>query len=56
MIVVCAHGGVTVDLQRTLVGGQALAPRLLAEGISSCAITTLRDQTVLDIALVNHLD
>lgn len=56
VIVVCTHGGVTVDLLRTLVGDQELDPRLLAEGIPSCAITTLQDQTVLEIASVNHLE
>jgi broad specificity phosphatase PhoE len=55
-IVVCTHGGVTVDLLRTLAGDQALPPRLLDEGIPPCAITTLEDQVVMDIASVSHLE
>jgi broad specificity phosphatase PhoE len=55
-VVVCTHGGVTVDLLRTLIGDQALPPRLLAEGIPACAITTLDDEVVMDIASVSHLE
>jgi hypothetical protein len=55
VIVVCSHGGVTVDLLRTLAGDRMLAPRLLAEGIPPCAITTLEGLRVLDIASVSHL-
>jgi broad specificity phosphatase PhoE len=55
MIAVCTHGGVTVDLLRTLVGDRALPPRLLADGIPPCAITTLEGLTVLGIASVGHL-
>src|ERR1022692_306852 len=53
-IAVCTHGGVTLDLLRTLLGDQALAPGLLADGIPCCAITTLADLAVLDIASVSH--
>lgn len=45
MVVVVTHGGVTVDLLRTLLGDEALAasaPRLVAEGVPPCALTTLR--------------
>jgi broad specificity phosphatase PhoE len=55
-IAVCAHGGVTVDLLRTLAGDQALPGRLLDEGIPPCAITTLDDEVIMDIASVSHLD
>ena len=55
-VAVCVHGGVTVDLLRTLLGDQALPPRLLDEGIPSCAITTLEGQVVRDVASVGHLD
>jgi broad specificity phosphatase PhoE len=54
-VAVCVHGGVTVDLLRTLLGDQALPPRLLDEGIPACAITTLEDQVVRDVASVGHL-
>ena len=55
VIVVCGHGGVTVDLLRTLAGDRGLAPRLLTEGVPPCAITTLEGLRVLDIASVSHL-
>jgi broad specificity phosphatase PhoE len=54
-VAICVHGGVTVDLLRTLLGDQALPPRLLDEGIPACAITTLEDQVVRDVASVGHL-
>jgi broad specificity phosphatase PhoE len=43
-LVVVAHGGVTVDALRTLIGDQPIRqkhPTLIGEGIPSCAITTL---------------
>ena len=55
VIVVCSHGGVTVDLLRTLAGDRVLAPRLLVEGVPPCAITTLEGLRVLGIASVSHL-
>jgi hypothetical protein len=54
--VVCTHGGVTVDLLRTLAGDEALPAPLLDEGVPSCAITTLEDEVIMDIASVSHLD
>lgn len=41
--VVVSHGGVTVDLIRTLYGDEALAerPALLSSGVPACAITSL---------------
>lgn len=54
-VAVCTHGGVTVDLLRSLLGDQALAPELIEGGIPPCAITTLHDQAVLDVASVSHL-
>lgn len=38
---IVTHGGVTVDLLRTLLGDAAVDPRLLREGVPSCAVTTL---------------
>jgi len=50
-----SHGGVTLDLLRTLAGDDALPPRLLDEGIPACAITTLDDLEVITIAHMVHL-
>ncbi|MEV0370578.1 histidine phosphatase family protein [Streptomyces sp. NPDC050636] len=55
-IAVTTHGGVTVDLLRTLLGDQAVTSELLDEGVPSCAITTLDGLTVIDIASTNHLE
>jgi broad specificity phosphatase PhoE len=56
-VVVAAHGGVTYDLIRTLLG-DAAAPEL-ADGVPSCAITTLDVDgdtlSVRDIANTAHL-
>ncbi len=49
------HGGVTVDLLRTLAGDAALPPWLLDQGIAACAITTLEDLEVIEIASTGHL-
>ncbi|MGV9303562.1 histidine phosphatase family protein [Nonomuraea sp. NPDC003727] len=53
-IVVCTHGGITVDLLRTLVGDASVPAHLLVDGVPPCAITTL-DGRVVDIASVRHL-
>ncbi|WP_051366701.1 histidine phosphatase family protein [Hamadaea tsunoensis] len=50
-----SHGGVTVDLLRTLLGDQALPASLLYEGVPSCAITTFKALTVVEIAHTDHL-
>jgi broad specificity phosphatase PhoE len=52
---VVGHGGVITDLLRTLLGDAALPPGLLAEGIPSCAITTLDGLRVVAIASTGHL-
>lgn len=61
-VVVVTHGGVTVDLLRTLLGEEAVsstAPDLLTAGVPSCALTTLTrlgDAWSVDrIASVEHL-
>ncbi|WP_431898521.1 histidine phosphatase family protein [Nonomuraea sp. bgisy101] len=54
-IVVCTHGGVTVDLLRTLAGEASLPDGLLEYGVPPCAITTLDGLLVVDIASVRHL-
>lgn len=50
-----SHGGVTTDLLRTLLGDEALPPRLLAEGIPPCAVTTLDGLHVVSMASTRHL-
>ncbi|GHE11369.1 histidine phosphatase family protein [Streptomyces alanosinicus] len=54
-IAVVTHGGVTVDLLRTLIGDDALTASLLNEGVPACAITTLYGTSVVDIASHAHL-
>lgn len=50
-----SHGGVTTDLLRILLGDEMLPPRLLAEGVQPCAVTTLDDLKVVAIASARHL-
>jgi broad specificity phosphatase PhoE len=61
--IVVAHGGVTTDVLRTLLGDDALrtkAPALIDDGVPSCAITTLQASNegwaVASIAVVDHLE
>jgi broad specificity phosphatase PhoE len=49
------HGGVTIELLRTLLGDDALPPGLLTAGIPPCAITTLDNLNPVMIASVSHL-
>ncbi|MFI6604028.1 histidine phosphatase family protein [Nonomuraea sp. NPDC050536] len=49
------HGGVTVDLLRTLLGDDMVPITLVQDGIPPCAITTLNDLSVVSIASVSHL-
>jgi broad specificity phosphatase PhoE len=44
------HGGVTIELLRTLLGDEALPPDLLSAGVPPCAITALDDLHVVTIA------
>lgn len=53
-VAVVTHGGVTVDLLRTLAGDEALTDSLLHDGIPSCAITTLDGLSVVSIASQAH--
>ena len=55
-IAVVTHGGITVDLLRSLLGDAAVPARLLHEGVPSAAITTLDGFTVVRIAATTHLD
>jgi broad specificity phosphatase PhoE len=54
-VAVVSHGGVIVDLLRNLLGDGGLPARLMADGIPSCAITTLDDLHVTGIAATGHL-
>lgn len=54
-VAVVSHGGVTIDLLRNLLGDDVLPARLMADGIPSCAITTLDDLHVVGIAATGHL-
>ena len=61
-VVVVAHGGVTTDTLRTLLGDgelSARAPRLRDQGVPCCAITTLQFGngvwSVPSIAVTGHL-
>ncbi|HEX2316692.1 MAG TPA: histidine phosphatase family protein [Thermomonospora sp.] len=53
-VAMVVHGGVTVDLLRTLLGDDAV-PAALLSGVPSCAITTLDGLEVSEIASVAHL-
>jgi broad specificity phosphatase PhoE len=44
------HGGVTIELLRTLLGEDALPPDLLSAGVPPCAITAVDDLRVVTIA------
>jgi broad specificity phosphatase PhoE len=49
------HGGVTVDLLRTLLGDDAIPTDLPHSGVPACAITILDGLSVVDIARTDHL-
>ena len=54
-IAAVSHGGATTDLLRTVLRGDVLPPHLLNGGVPACAITTLDDLDVIDIASTAHL-
>ncbi|MEU6347442.1 histidine phosphatase family protein [Streptomyces sp. NPDC046977] len=54
-VALVTHGGVTVDLLRTLAGDDAVPAGLPRDGVPSCAITTLDGLSVVDIASTVHL-
>ncbi|WP_051815922.1 histidine phosphatase family protein [Glycomyces tenuis] len=56
VLAVACHGGVTVDLLRTLLGDDGVPESLLREGVPSGAVTTLRGLEVVEIASVSHLE
>ncbi len=53
--VVVTHGGVTVDLLRTLLGDRAVPSTLMDHGVPPCAITTLDGLEVLGVASTDQL-
>jgi broad specificity phosphatase PhoE len=54
-VVAVSHGGVTIDLLRTLLGDGAVDPQLVTGGIPPCAITAIDNQAPLLIASTAHL-
>lgn len=54
-VAVACHGGVTVDLLRTLLGDAAVPEELMRDGVPSGAITTIDGLEVVSIAAVDHL-
>jgi len=63
VIVVVAHGGVTVDALRTIAGDASVSEAnidLISDGVPSCAITQLRVSrgtvNVIDYPSTDHLD
>jgi len=50
-----AHGGITVDLLRTLLDDDAAPAGLLHDGVPPCAVTVLDGLNVVDIARTDHL-
>lgn len=54
-IAVACHGGVTVDLLRTLMGDERVPEALLREGVPPGAVTTLDGLEAVAIAAVDHL-
>ncbi|HEX5188343.1 MAG TPA: histidine phosphatase family protein [Streptosporangiaceae bacterium] len=49
------HGGLTVDLLRTMLGDDQVPDELLSDGVPPCAITTLDGLNVTAIASVAHM-
>ena len=54
-MVAVTHGGVTIDLLRTLLGDDGLPAGLLVTGVPACAITTLDGLRVVTMASTAHL-
>ena len=54
-VAVASHGGVTVDLLRTLMGDAAVPEALLRDGVPSGAITRIDGLEVVSVAAVGHL-
>ncbi|MFF3561181.1 histidine phosphatase family protein [Streptomyces sp. NPDC002574] len=54
-VALVTHGGVTVDLLRTLLGDAAVPAALMRDGVPPCAITTLDGLSVVTVAATAHL-
>jgi len=54
-VAVISHGGLTVDLLRSLLGDAGLPDQLIADGVPPCAITTFDGLNVVGIARTGHL-
>ncbi|MDX3073948.1 histidine phosphatase family protein [Streptomyces sp. NPDC088354] len=54
-VALVAHGGVTVDLLRTVIGDAAVPAALMRDGLPSCAITALDGLSVVAVAATAHL-
>jgi hypothetical protein len=49
------HGGITIDLLRTLLGDDSLPPGVMDAGIPPCAVTPIAGMHAVMIASVTHL-
>lgn len=56
VLAVACHGGVTVDLLRTLLGDEGVPTSLLREGVPGGAVTVVDGLEVAQIASAAHLD
>ena len=54
-VAAATHGGVTVDLLRSLLGEGVLPRGLLQDGVPACAVTTVHNLDVVEVASVAHL-
>jgi probable phosphoglycerate mutase len=54
-VAAATHGGVTIDLLRTLPGDSAVPPALLHDGVPPGTVTTVDGTRVIAIADVSHL-
>jgi broad specificity phosphatase PhoE len=54
-VAAATHGGVTIDLLRTLLGDSAVPPALLHDGVPPGAVTTVDGTRVIAIADISHL-
>ncbi|MDA1367214.1 histidine phosphatase family protein [Glycomyces algeriensis] len=54
-VAVACHGGVTVDLLRTLIGDEAVPEMIMSDGVPSGAITTLDGLRPIAITETGHL-
>jgi broad specificity phosphatase PhoE len=53
--VAVTHGGITVDLLRTLLGDEGVPVDLMRNGVPPCAVTVLHGLAVVEVAGADHL-